>query len=278
MPEMPKTGERRPLTAEMAKTLGIDRRTAIRFLGGGCALAVASVSGCTIAEVFGAGGAGFDFDLSQGKFAPLTAVDGVVAIDEGRPILLIRTAQDTIVALNRICTHTQCDMAPDKFGVWRDGRLQCTCHDSFFDAEGKVLSGPAPRDLTRYAVDFDANAGTGKVQFGDAPEPESNVPESYRGLTNPFDGDADAITAGETVYGQCAGCHGSEGEGSEAFMPPATAFNGDNSVYADDYLFWRIRTGGMSGPEGSVMGAYPESSLPDDQVWQIISYLRSIAQ
>lgn len=276
---MPKTGEERPLTADMAKTLGIDRRAALRILGGGgCALAVASVSGCTIAEVFGAGGSGFEFDLSQSQFAPLTAVDGVVAIDEGRPILLIRTAQDTIVALNRICTHTQCDMAPDKFGVWRNGQLQCTCHDSFFDAEGKVLSGPARRDLTRYAVDFDEGAGTGNVQFGDAPEPTSDVPEPFRGLENPFSpADAEAVAAGETVWGQCAGCHGADGEGSDLFTPPAVAFNNDNSTYADDYLFWRIRTGGMSGPDGSAMPAYPESALSDDEVWQVISFLRSLA-
>lgn len=267
------------MTAEMARTLDVDRRTALRWLGGGgCALAAASITGCTIAEVFGAGGTGFEFDLAQGDFAALTAVDGVVAIDEGRPILLIRTAQDTIVALNRICTHTQCDMAPDKFGVWRDGKLQCTCHDSFFDAQGKVLSGPARRDLTRYAVDFDASAGTGSVQFGDTPiEPESEVPEPYRGLTNPFEGDADAVAAGESVYVQCGACHGADGEGGPAFMPPATAFNVDNSAYADDYLFWRIRTGGVTGPDGSIMPSYSEAAMPDDQVWQVISYLRSLA-
>ena len=86
------------------------------------------------------------------------------------------------------------------------------------------------------------------------------------------------MAAGETVWAQCAGCHGIEGEGGPSFTPPATAFNGDNSGYADDYLFWRIRTGGATGPAGSIMGPYPESQLPDDQLWQVISYLRSLGQ
>lgn len=259
----------------------LDRRTALKALGiGGCALATASLTGCTVAEVFGGGGTGFDFDLTQGKFAALTAVDGVVAVDEGRPVLLIRTAQDTIVALNRICTHTQCDMAPGKFGVWDGERLQCTCHNSFFNAEGKVLSGPASRDLTSYTVEFDASAGTGNVQFGNVPEPEPEnpVPAPFTDLTNPFDvSDPDVIAAGETVYAQCAGCHGAMGEGSTAFMPPAPSAAVLDGL-KDDYLFWRLRTGGMTGPEGSIMPAYSEDQLSDDQLWQVISFLRSLAQ
>lgn len=264
----------------MASSVLPDRRAALKILGvSGCALAAASVSGCTVAEVFGGGGTGFDFDLSQGQFAALTAVDGVVAVDEGRPVLLIRTASDTIVALNRICTHTQCDMAPGKFGVWNGERLQCTCHNSFFDADGKVLSGPATRDLTKYTVEFDPDTETGSVQFGNTPEPEPEnpVPAPFTDLTNPFDGDADAVAAGETVYGQCAGCHGSMGEGSDIFMPPAPSAGTINGLQ-DDYLFWRIRTGGMTGPDGSAMPAYPEDQLSDDEVWQVISYFRSLAQ
>lgn len=256
----------------------LDRRALLKMLGcGACAVVATDLTGCTIAEVFGGGGTGFEFDLTDDRFAELTAVNGLVAVDEGRPVLLIRTAQDTIVALNRICTHTQCDMAPDRFGKWDGQRLECTCHSSFFDAEGKVLGGPATRDLTRYTVDFDAGAGTGSVTFGDAAEPENPVPEPFRDTTNPFAGDADAVAAGETIWGQCAGCHGTSGEGSG---PPINgpAFDGDTSSYADDYLFWRIRTGGATGPDGSLMPAYPESQLSDDEVWQVITYLRSLGQ
>lgn len=101
------------------------------------------------------------------------------------------------------------------------------------------------------------------------------VPAEFADLSNPFDGDADAIAAGAMMYPQCAACHGATGEGSMAFMPPATDFTINQSAWTDGYLFWRVRTGAMSGPDGSVMTAYPESALSDDQLWQVISYVRT---
>jgi mono/diheme cytochrome c family protein len=107
-------------------------------------------------------------------------------------------------------------------------------------------------------------------------QPMIDVPSEYADLTNPFADDADAIVQGETVYAQCAGCHGANGEGTAISDPPPTAFNLDQSAWSDGYLFWRLREGGASGPSGSIMPAYPESSLSDDQVWQVISYLCSL--
>ena len=55
----------------------------------------------------------------------------------------------------------------------------------------------------------------------------------------------------------------------------ATAFNGDNSAYADDYL------SGDSVPARPVgrgiMPAYSEEQLSDTELWQVITYLRSSA-
>ena len=42
-------------------------------------------------------------------------------------------------------------------------------------------------------------------------------PEEYQGLTNPLEGDSDAIAAGETIYTtNCATCHGDGGMGAGA--------------------------------------------------------------
>lgn len=101
-----------------------------------------------------------------------------------------------------------------------------------------------------------------------------DIPAEFADLSNPFNGDADALAAGQTLYGACAGCHGSDGAGSPAFVPPATDFTGDQSAWTDGYLFWRIRTGAASGPAGSVMPAY-EASQTEDETWQVITYLRS---
>lgn len=263
--------------------LEVDRRGFLRLLGcGGCAVALGSLPGCTIAEVFDLGGGELAFDVAEQRFAALGAVNGVATADiAGRPVLLIRTAEDTIVALNRLCTHTQCDMSPSISGRWDGEKLICTCHDSHFAADGKLLKGPATRDLTAYPVQFDAATGQGVVTVGDAPDIiEDPVPEEFRDLTNPFDPeDQEALAAGETLWQQCAGCHGANGEGVPGFAEPVpTMFSGGTDGYKDGYLFWRVRTGPEGGPAGSIMPAYDASQLTDEQVWQVITWLRSLGQ
>ncbi|MEZ4474616.1 MAG: Rieske 2Fe-2S domain-containing protein [bacterium] len=266
----------------------LDRRGLLKLLGcGGCALALPSLSGCTIAEVFGGATPRSPSTCPRGAYAGLATVDGVAAVDlAGRNVLLIRTAPDAIVAVSRICTHTGCDMAPDRLGTWDGDKLICRCHDSHFDAEGHVLKGPATRDLASYPVQFDPATGEGTLTLGAAPAPVDMgppaadagepgvVPPEFADLVNPFAGDPAAVTAGETLYQQCVACHGAQGEGNTAFMPPASAFNVDQSEWTDGYLFWRIRTGAVGGPPGSVMGAYP--GISDDDTWRIITFLRSL--
>lgn len=264
----------------------LDRRGLLKLLGcGGCALALPSLSGCTIAEVFGGGSATVPFDLADPRFVPLKSVGGVATVDAaGRNLLLIRTDAQTVVALSRICTHTACDMAPDRFGTFDGTKLICRCHNSHFSTTGEVLQGPATRDLTSYTVDFDATAGTGTVQIGGAPpEPVGpDVPEPFKGRSNPLDvDDPDVIAAGKALYEgndtvPCTTCHGAEGVGNPALVPPGSAFNVDQTGMPDDYMFWRIRTGNVGGPMGSTMFAYGEAALSDTEVWQIVSYLRSL--
>ena len=259
----------------------LSRRMFLGALGcGGCALLL-KASGCTIAEVYNTGGGSLTFDLAEQQFAPLAEINGVAPVEvASRPVLLIRTDDQTIVALNRICTHTQCDMGPTASGRWDGEKLVCTCHDSHFGPDGAVLQGPATRDLATYPVTFDAAAGVGTVVVGDTEEEDTNpVPPEFRDMSNPFEpNDSAALDAGKEIWdGNCAFCHGETGEGVDGFPDPTpTLFNGDNSAYQDDYLFWRLRTGGATGPEGSIMPAYDEATYSDEQIWQVITYLRSL--
>ena len=105
---------------------------------------------------------------------------------------------------------------------------------------------------------------------------DDSVPAEYRDLTNPLAGDADAATAGQAQYdGTCATCHGADGTGGPQFMPAATDFTQDQSGATDGYYFYRIREGADGGPDGSIMPAYDAYS--DDEVWQLITYLRTFA-
>lgn len=64
--------------------------------------------------------------------------------DEG--VLLIRRG-DEVFALSPICTHKGCKVRPQD-----DRTFLCKCHKSRFDADGKVLNGPATTDLLRLKV------------------------------------------------------------------------------------------------------------------------------
>lgn len=54
-------------------------------------------------------------------------------------------------AVSATCTHLGCRLQKTGSG------FRCPCHGSQFDKKGIVLSGPAPRNLDWWQVDFDHN-------------------------------------------------------------------------------------------------------------------------
>ncbi len=64
-----------------------------------------------------------------------------------RSVFILRSAEG-MRALSAICTHLGCivKQVPDGFN--------CPCHGSKFDADGKVLGGPAPKALEWLKVDL----------------------------------------------------------------------------------------------------------------------------
>ena len=68
--------------------------------------------------------------------------------DDG--FFVIRTERQ-VEAPSSVCTHRGCLVSPRD-----DGSFKCQCHGSLFSPAGKVLKGPAKRDLPRLAVKLDA--------------------------------------------------------------------------------------------------------------------------
>ncbi len=96
-----------------------------------------------------------------------------------------------------------------------------------------------------------------------------NAPASTKGLKNPFDGNSDAAVAGKVLYAKtCSSCHGSTGQGT-GNIPPLK--QGTIQSATPGELFWFITTGSINN------GMPSWGSLPEQQRWQIVTYIKSLA-
>jgi Rieske Fe-S protein len=73
-------------------------------------------------------------------------VDGWKVTSEKSTAWVVKSASNQVTAFGPQCTHLGCAIR------WDDAKSEflCPCHNSVFDAQGKVVSGPAPRPLDRY--------------------------------------------------------------------------------------------------------------------------------
>ena len=102
------------------------------------------------------------------------------------------------------------------------------------------------------------------------------VPEQFAGRSNPFETDATAVTAGAAVFHtNCEACHGPQGRGDgpagQSLNPPPGNLARLQDQADDDYLFWRIH----DGKPGTAMVAW-KGILSDEQIWQVVSFIRTL--
>ncbi|MDH5763794.1 MAG: c-type cytochrome [Nitrospinota bacterium] len=110
------------------------------------------------------------------------------------------------------------------------------------------------------------------------------APQKFLSMQNPIAPDEANFKAGEKIFQiqgkpiTCQTCHGKNGDGQSdaGFESTPTARNfscaDTMSALPDGQLFWIIRNG---SPKTS-MFAFP--SLSDNQVWQLIHYIRQFAK
>ncbi len=76
--------------------------------------------------------------LSLADFPELGTVGGAAYVElGGEPLILVRTTEECVVAMDRICTHAGCEID------YSYGRFACPCHGSVWDEQGKLQAGPA---------------------------------------------------------------------------------------------------------------------------------------
>lgn len=95
-----------------------------------------------------------------------------------------------------------------------------------------------------------------------------NAPTSSVRLQNPYAGQSEAIRAGAKLYAtNCASCHGANGQGT-GNVPPLS--EGPTQSVPEGEVFWFVTTGSVRN------GMPPWGSLPEEQRWQLVSYLKSL--
>ncbi|HET7784553.1 MAG TPA: Rieske (2Fe-2S) protein [Myxococcales bacterium] len=88
-----------------------------------------------------------------------------VIVRAGSARIIVLDVEKGLTALSAKCTHEGCTVqyVPGESLIW------CACHNGRFDFTGRVLSGPPPRPLAKYAAQREAD-GSVIVQLGRGPE------------------------------------------------------------------------------------------------------------
>jgi mono/diheme cytochrome c family protein len=127
---------------------------------------------------------------------------------------------------------------------------------------------------------------SGEGPLGVCPQPRKTkrAPGKFRKMTNPLPASSDNVKAGETLYQQtaqplaCMNCHGVKADGQgpmgAALDPRPRNFTCGKTMkdISDGQMYWIIK----NGSAGTGMMAF--KGMPDNQVWQLIHYIRSLTK
>jgi len=83
---------------------------------------------------------------------PLPVREGWVQADEPVAVYVRRADAGGAMIFDIHCTHMGCPVSWNQAA----GRFFCPCHGGVFDGDGRVLAGPPPRPLDRYATKVEA--------------------------------------------------------------------------------------------------------------------------
>lgn len=116
--------------------------------------------------------------------------------------------------------------------------------------------------LVLCAAALGAGPMTGKPRSGGGNL--ENVPTAAQAVPNPYAGNREAVRAGQKLYTRhCAGCHGVGARGNRA-----PSLNSERIRRATPgSLFWVLKNGELTS------GMPSWSSLPDERLWQMVSFL-----
>lgn len=96
-----------------------------------------------------------------------------------------------------------------------------------------------------------------------------SVPMKDHGRSNPYGESPDAVAAGRNIFEEhCAKCHGEDAQGTKK-RPSLRTTRVQNQATPGD-IHWLLINGNMK------KGMPSWAKLPDPQIWQVISYVKSL--
>ncbi len=136
---------------------GLDRRTFLEQV-----VAILGVSGLAACSAnLGTTPNISPFTVSVSSFPSLASVGGLAVVDNGAhtgdPIAVARIDATTFIALSLVCPHRGFTVQISGPGFY------CAGHGATFSANGSWTGGQPTSNLSRYAVVYDAAAGTLKI-------------------------------------------------------------------------------------------------------------------
>jgi cytochrome b6-f complex iron-sulfur subunit len=92
--------------------------------------------------------------LTRDESSKLEQDHFVIVPVSGQRVIVLQS-QDQLHAFSAKCTHEGCTVTylPGQSVIW------CPCHDGRFDLNGRVLSGPPPQPLPKYAANRQPDGG-----------------------------------------------------------------------------------------------------------------------
>jgi len=95
------------------------------------------------------------------KLVTIEQRDGWRKIVIEKPVYVSKGAQGQLIVLSAVCTHLGCSVP----WVDKDEKFICPCHRGTFAADGKLVSGPPPRDMDRLETRIEGGILQTQYQF-----------------------------------------------------------------------------------------------------------------
>src|ERR1043165_6944669 len=134
--------------------LGSTALVILPVLGGGCADKPPEVAIVDLPAVVNQ-----SIVIPLDDFPELKSIGGsIVGMTNGyaNPIVIAHVEEGRFAALDAICTHMRCTVQYNALNL----SVDCPCHGSAYEVDGRVIGGPAPRALRTFQIRSDGTALT----------------------------------------------------------------------------------------------------------------------